>query len=63
MKNLVSIFAALILLAACKEGEQAVNRKESLPEGMSEVVFNQVMTQPWILDGFNVGKKTLGLLN
>ena len=42
MKNLVSIFAALILLAACKEGEQAVNRKESLPEGMSEVVFNQV---------------------
>ena len=63
MKNLVSIFAALILLAACKEGEQAVNRKESLPEGMSEVVFNQVMTQPWMLDGFESVKRDFALFH
>lgn len=63
MKNLVSIFAALILLAACKEGEQAVNQKESLPEGMSEVVFNQVMTQPWMLDGFESVKRDFALFH
>lgn len=62
MKHLFVVLGILSLLA-CSDSKQAVNQKESLPEGMSEVVFNQVMTQPWILDGFNVGKKTLGLLN
>ena len=62
MKHLFVVLGILSLLA-CSDSKQAVNQKESLPEGMSEVVFNQVMTQPWMLDGFESVKRDFALFH
>ena len=61
MKNLVSIFAALILLE-CSEGKKDVNQKELL-YSEDEMNFKQVLTQSWMFDGFETIKRDFALFH